>query len=267
MPELQDLLDEWLIAFWQNRPHDGLRDPVHPGRAFTPNEKYAALVETAGYVPVALSADDYIELLPATLAGGQRLRHQDQPPDLRRRGAEPAAACSPRGSGDRKDLWEIHHDPYDVSRIFVRGPARRLDHRVLEAPGPGRRSRSGSWPGTTPAASPSPAPTEEQIADAVAALLQPGHAGPGRRRRRPPARPRNGTGGSPPAPRPARPPRQPARAPHRRAGTGGEHGQDGGSRQDEHRHGDPDGDLRPVRRSGQALVTRAPARSRPAIRR
>ena len=54
MLELQDLLDEWLIAFWQNRPHDGLRDPVHPGQAFTPNEKYAALVETAGYVPVAL---------------------------------------------------------------------------------------------------------------------------------------------------------------------------------------------------------------------
>ena len=32
---------------------------------FTPNEKYAALVETAGYLPLALSADDYVELLPA----------------------------------------------------------------------------------------------------------------------------------------------------------------------------------------------------------
>jgi len=31
-----------------NRPHDGLRDPEHPGRAFTPNEKYAALIEAAG---------------------------------------------------------------------------------------------------------------------------------------------------------------------------------------------------------------------------
>ena len=56
MLELQELLDEWLIACWQNRPHDGLRDPEHPGRMFTPNEKYAALVEAAGYVPVALSA-------------------------------------------------------------------------------------------------------------------------------------------------------------------------------------------------------------------
>ena len=63
--ELQDLLDQWLIT-WQNRPHDGLRDPLHPGRAFSPDEKYAALTETAGYVPLALSPDDYIELLPAT---------------------------------------------------------------------------------------------------------------------------------------------------------------------------------------------------------
>ena len=31
-----------------------------------PNEMYAALVETAGYVPVPLAAGDYIELLPAT---------------------------------------------------------------------------------------------------------------------------------------------------------------------------------------------------------
>ena len=66
LPELQDLLDQWLIAEWQNRPHDGLRDPLHPGRAFSPNQKYAALIETAGYVPLALSPDDYIELLPAT---------------------------------------------------------------------------------------------------------------------------------------------------------------------------------------------------------
>jgi hypothetical protein len=40
------------------REHDGLRDPL------TPNEKYDALVETAGYVQVPLSEQDYIELLP-----------------------------------------------------------------------------------------------------------------------------------------------------------------------------------------------------------
>jgi transposase InsO family protein len=31
LPELQDLLDEWLLAGWQTRPHDALR-LRHPGR-------------------------------------------------------------------------------------------------------------------------------------------------------------------------------------------------------------------------------------------
>ncbi|MES9559950.1 integrase [Streptomyces sp. NPDC086796] len=65
LPELQDLLDEWIVAKWQNRAHEGLRDPDHPGRLFTPNQKYAVLGEACGYVPVALSGEDYIELLPA----------------------------------------------------------------------------------------------------------------------------------------------------------------------------------------------------------
>ena len=148
MAELQELLDEWLVAFWLNRPHDGLRDPEHPGRAFTPNEKYAALVETAGYVPVALSPDDYVELLPAVLAGGQRLRHQAGPAQLRQRGPEPAAAAAVRRPGEEEPLGSpprpLRHLPDPRPR-----PG-RVDHRVLEAPGTGthavRRARLGPRP-------------------------------------------------------------------------------------------------------------------------
>lgn len=64
LPELQALLDEWVIACWQTRPHDALRDPDAPARAFSPNEKYATLLESCGYVPLPLGADDYVELLP-----------------------------------------------------------------------------------------------------------------------------------------------------------------------------------------------------------
>ena len=52
---MQDLLDEWLLAGWQPRPHDGLRDPLLPRRALSPNEMYAALVAAAGYLPLTLS--------------------------------------------------------------------------------------------------------------------------------------------------------------------------------------------------------------------
>jgi hypothetical protein len=119
LPELQDLLDQWIIAEWQNRPHDGLRDPLHPGRAFTPNEKYAALTETAGYVPLALSPDDHVELLPATWravnAYGVKISRRIYD------GAElNPLRMQHSGITSRKGLWEVHYDPYDISRVWVR---------------------------------------------------------------------------------------------------------------------------------------------------
>jgi hypothetical protein len=118
LPQLQELLDEWTVL-WQNRPHDGLRDPLAPGRTFTPNEKYAALVKAAGYVTVALSADDYIELLPATWRAinhygvkiGNRVYDCDELYPHHRQ---------PSGVKSHKDLWEIHHDPYDITRVWIR---------------------------------------------------------------------------------------------------------------------------------------------------
>ncbi len=119
--QMQDLLDEWLISVWQNRGHDGLRDPLHPQRTFSPNQKYAALIETAGYVPVPLSGEDHIELLPATWravnAYGVKITHRTyDAPELN------PIRQQKSGVTARKGLWEVRHDPYDVSRVFVRGP-------------------------------------------------------------------------------------------------------------------------------------------------
>ncbi|MHA6756978.1 Mu transposase C-terminal domain-containing protein [Streptacidiphilus sp. PAMC 29251] len=174
--ELQALLDEWLIL-WQNRPHDGLRDPLAPGRAFTPNEKYAALVEAAGYVPIALGPEDYIELLPATWrainAYGVRIGRRTYD----------AAALNPwrgqpSGVTHKRNLWEVHHDPYDVSRVWVREPRGgwiNVPWRHLQrAPIPfGDLAWDHARANTPPGA------TEEQIADAVQDLLRRAAAGPG----------------------------------------------------------------------------------------
>jgi transposase InsO family protein len=64
LPQLQDLLDEWIIAGWQPRPHEGLHDPHASARTLSPNDAYAALVAVAGYLPLTLSGSDYLELLP-----------------------------------------------------------------------------------------------------------------------------------------------------------------------------------------------------------
>jgi len=175
MSELQELLDEWLVSVWMNRPHDGLRDPEHPGRAFTPNEKYAALIEAAGYVPVALGPDDYIELLPASWRAVNAYGIK-----LSRRSYDNAELnplrLQPSGVREKKNLWEVRHDPYDVSRVHVRGSDgwitvfwKHLDRAPIPfgelAWDHARRSLGRDA-------------TEEQIADAVAALLRRANAGP-----------------------------------------------------------------------------------------
>jgi hypothetical protein len=197
MLELQELLDEWLIAAWQNRPHDELRDPAHPGRAFTPNEKYAAMIEAAGYVPVALSGDDYVELLPAEWravnAYGIKIRRRTYDSEelnpLRHQ---------PSGVREKKNLHEVRHDPYDVSRVHVRGPDGWITcgwRHLHRAPMPfgelawDHARRNLERQGRTV--------TEAEIADAVSGLLaragqgpEPGTGPAGKRGRRVAARTR-----------------------------------------------------------------------------
>lgn len=121
LPELQELLDEWLLAGWQPRPHDALRDPLAPRRMLSPNEKYAALVASAGYLPLALSGEDYLELLPVAWrqinAYGIRIDYRTYDcPELG------SYRLQHSGISARRGLWEVHYDPYDVSRVFVRTP-------------------------------------------------------------------------------------------------------------------------------------------------
>ena len=266
--QMQDLLDEWLIAVWQNREHDGLRDPLHPQRAFSPNQKYAALIETAGYLPVPLSAEDHIELLPATWravnAYGVKISHRTyDAPELN------PIRQQKSGVAARKGLWEVRHDPYDVSRVFVRGPG-RLDHLPVEVPragpvpvrgtglgprvgtagraGAGRRQRAGARPGRRrPAAPRLPRPAgrprdrRRGHRPAPAAAVSPRPAG-----RRPHAR-RHGS------PRPDRMPRQSqCRLGRGRAGTAGARQRRAG------RQGHPAGNLQRPRGSEETLVS-APA--------
>ncbi|MDJ0346686.1 Mu transposase C-terminal domain-containing protein [Streptomyces sp. H10-C2] len=116
--QLQELLQEWIVI-WQNRPHDGLRDPLMPGKAMSPNEKYAALVAAAGHVPIALTAEEYIELLPrhrrTINSYGVRINHRTyDSAELDPFRRQPSRA-GPDGRG-----WEVHYDPYDISRVWVR---------------------------------------------------------------------------------------------------------------------------------------------------
>ncbi|MFI6078542.1 Mu transposase C-terminal domain-containing protein [Actinoplanes sp. NPDC051343] len=127
--QLQDLLDEWIVAGWQPRPHEGLRHPETGDRFLSPNEMFAAATAAAGYLTLPLDGADYLELLPVRwrTIGDQGIqighRHYDSAElnDYRH---------TPSGVVGKDRRWEIHYDPYDLSHVFVRDPRR---HRWITA--------------------------------------------------------------------------------------------------------------------------------------
>lgn len=121
LDELAGLFDEWLIVGWAHRPHDALRDPHAPRRMLSPNERYAALVAIAGYLPLVLTGTDYLELLPVKWrtinAYGIKIEHRTyDAPELGPWRREHSGLAGKRG------LWEVHYDPYDLSQVHVRTP-------------------------------------------------------------------------------------------------------------------------------------------------
>lgn len=120
LAEVQNLLDLWIVATWQNKPHPGLRHPAMPKKDLTPNEAYAALASVAPTINVALDRDDYIGLLPVTYRSIQgyginfESLHYDSPALHPYRGVKSGLPLPAR------DGWEVRYDPYRLQSIFVR---------------------------------------------------------------------------------------------------------------------------------------------------
>jgi hypothetical protein len=120
--QLQELFDEWIVACWQNRPHEGLSHTWGEGRDLSPNEMYAACVGISGYVPLPLTGDDYIELLPAVFrtVNDYGLTIDNRTYDCKALNPYRRLDSGLRGGNKQ---WEVHYDPYDITVVWLR------DHR------------------------------------------------------------------------------------------------------------------------------------------
>jgi len=123
--QLQELFDEWVIA-WQNRPHEGLSHTWGEGRDLSPNEMYAICVGISGYVPLPLTGDDYIELLPAVFrtVNDYGLTIDNRTYDCK--ALNPYRRLDSGLPGGNRKKWEVHYDPYDITVVWLR------DHRSDE---------------------------------------------------------------------------------------------------------------------------------------
>lgn len=119
--QLAELWDEWVTVVWQNRVHGGLMDPQNKKREMTPNKMYLASYAAASPVPLPITRDDYIALLPVQFRTVQ--------PDgitiaTRRYDSVGLAGMRGRQSGDVRNAnrWAVRYDPLDPAAVWVQHP-------------------------------------------------------------------------------------------------------------------------------------------------
>lgn len=64
LSELRVLFELWVATVYMNTPTDALRDPVRPKVRWTPRQRYASLLRVTGEVPLPLSREDALSVLP-----------------------------------------------------------------------------------------------------------------------------------------------------------------------------------------------------------
>lgn len=116
--QLQELLEDWIAIEWQNRPHEGLSDPMLPGRALTPNEMFRAYRRVAPEIHVPFGVDDFIGFLPAKtctlqdygINHARRVYKSNRLTELRAAGAGGEGATRP---------CVIRYDPHNPLFVWV----------------------------------------------------------------------------------------------------------------------------------------------------
>jgi hypothetical protein len=118
--QLQELFDEWVIACWQTRSHEGLSHIWGEGRGLSPNEMFTACVGISGYVPLPLTGDDYIELLPVAFRtiNDYGITIDNRTYDCK--ALNPYRRKDSGLPGGNRTKWEVHFDPYDITVVWLR---------------------------------------------------------------------------------------------------------------------------------------------------
>lgn len=118
LSQLQELLEDWIAIEWQNRPHEGLSDPMLPGRALTPNEMFRAYRRIAPEIHVPFGVEEFIGFLPTKactlqdygINHARRVYASDRLTELRAAGAGGEGATRPA---------VIRYDPHNPLYVWV----------------------------------------------------------------------------------------------------------------------------------------------------
>ncbi|MYT18275.1 Mu transposase, C-terminal [Streptomyces sp. SceaMP-e96] len=121
--QLNDFLQQWIAVGWQQRPHEELRNPFLPSMPpRTPNQMFAAHVASSGYVPVRLSAEDRLRLLPTAWVKvtDKGIRLNNRTYDSR---AVSPYRNTPSGWPGKGQRWPVRYHPHQPEKVWLQ------DHR------------------------------------------------------------------------------------------------------------------------------------------
>lgn len=118
LEQLQELLEDWIAVEWQNRPHQALRDPRNPALLMTPNQMVSAYREVAPELPLPMTADRYVALLPTEW---RVINHYGVDIGLRVYDSQRLVALRRRRSHHRNHggKWPFHVDPYNPMTVWL----------------------------------------------------------------------------------------------------------------------------------------------------
>lgn len=120
--EVESIFAQWVITYWQNKLHDGLRVPGAHKALMTPNDAYELGLQTAGFVHVPPSPELYYEMLPIEWrkidskgVNIDRLKYDGD-------ALNPYRDLRSPHKGRHAGKWPIRLDPRDLSRAYFKDP-------------------------------------------------------------------------------------------------------------------------------------------------
>ncbi|WP_189308429.1 DDE-type integrase/transposase/recombinase [Streptomyces albospinus] len=122
LAQLDDLLQQWIALGWQNRSHDELRNPYDANLPpLSPNQMYAACVQVTGYLPVPLSREDYLRLLPTAWVGvtDEGIRFKNRVYENAKGELNEYRRRRSGLGGKRRGGWELRYNPYAPEHVWL----------------------------------------------------------------------------------------------------------------------------------------------------
>jgi hypothetical protein len=131
LPELEQVIREWVATVYHCRPHHGLVDPTVPGLDLSPMDMYEHGVARAGRLRVPARKDLVYDFLPVAWRTVQHygvevngLRYNGEALYAYRNARSPYQGANP-------GKWPIRYDPDDITKVFFQDPDDRQWHTLV----------------------------------------------------------------------------------------------------------------------------------------